>query len=447
MSLKVLITIFAHFSLLIVCYQLCKIPFKGLAIQSAQLFNIYLNKALNEDDKLKQLWTANLKLIGWFLIFGFSIGIGIIVVFSPFQVLNIPVDFITDWKEWLAISVLFSVLVIVYNRRRIGDYNSWQILLHYLVLDNLQIGKWLFKRAGKKKQKDDQPYLLITGLARSGTTALLNHLMKTEQFNSTSYKDMPFVMSPGLMSGLTGKSKSKRQRAHGDDLLINEESVEAFEEVFFKTITDDSYVKEEELSIHELNSDLIIDYAVYRNLVKREKPYYLAKNNNAILRLNSLLDQDENLRVVLLFRDPIQHAISLFEQHQNFSFQQDDDPFVLTYMNWLGHYEFGLNHKQFGLHKTSQLNPKDINYWLEVWCNYYEYVLKEIVPNNQVKLIDFETVCALPNQVIQSVGEELSFEFQLVEIKTYEPKHKEANFEARLKDRAFTIHEKLSEYL
>ena len=416
-------------------------------MQSARIFNIYLNKNLHEDDKIKKLWTANLKLIGWFLFFGFGITIGVIVCFSPFQVFKITIDFRADWKEWLAISLFFSVIIFLYNKRKNIDYNYWERLIHYLVLDNNQIGKWLFYRARRKHQKDDQPYLLITGLARSGTTALLNHLMKINKFNSTSYKDMPFAMSPGLMSGLMSKSKIKKQRAHGDDILINEESVEAFEEIFFKTLLDESYIKKESLSIHEVNKDLVIDYAVYRSIVKGEKPYYLAKNNNAILRLKSLLKQDENLRIIILFRDPIQHAVSLFDQYNNFSLIQEDNLFVLKYMNWLCHYEFGLNHKKFDLGKSTKLKPDNLNYWLEIWCNYYDYVKEEILPDNRVKLIDFESLCSQPSQTIKSIGEDFEFQIQSIEIKPFRPIIKDAKFDTELKDKAFKIHEKLKSYL
>ena len=48
-----------------------------------------------------------------------------------------------------------------------------------------------------------------------------------------------------------------------------------------------------------------------------------------------------------MVREPISHSISLLNQHLNFLEIQKKDPFVLEYMNSLGHFEFGLNTKPF----------------------------------------------------------------------------------------------------
>ena len=39
--------------------------------------------------------------------------------------------------------------------------------------------------------------------------------------------------------------------------------------------------------------------------------------------------------------------IFLMHQHQKFSILQKNNQFIKKYMNWLGHYEFGLIHKRF----------------------------------------------------------------------------------------------------
>ena len=53
------------------------------------------------------------------------------------------------------------------------------------------------KRVLQEKTAPDQPFLIVTGLARAGTTSLLNHLSETGAFASLNYRHMPFLMAPG----------------------------------------------------------------------------------------------------------------------------------------------------------------------------------------------------------------------------------------------------------
>ena len=82
-------------------------------------------------------------------------------------------------------------------------------------------------------------------------------------------------------------------------------------------------------------------------IVGKSKNNYLSKNNNFILRYKSIRKLNNCFIMVILFRSPLEHANSLLNQHKKFCKIQKKDPFILEYMNWLGHHEFGLNQKQF----------------------------------------------------------------------------------------------------
>ena len=85
------------------------------------------------------------------------------------------------------------------------------------------------------------------------------------------------------------------------------------------------------------------------------------------------------LKFFFLFRDPINHSHSLLKQHQRFSKFQREDSFILEYMNWLGHHEFGLNLKSFEFPSpktTNDYSSEDINFWLVIWINYYARILE-----------------------------------------------------------------------
>ena len=53
-------------------------------------------------------------------------------------------------------------------------------------------------------------HVFITGLARAGTTILLNALYKSNIFASLSYADMPFVLAPNLWSKISFIKKDSK---------------------------------------------------------------------------------------------------------------------------------------------------------------------------------------------------------------------------------------------
>ena len=65
----------------------------------------------------------------------------------------------------------------------------------------------------------------------------------------------------------------------------------------------------------------------------------------------------------------------MLNQHLNFIEKQQKDKFILSYMNYLGHFEFGLNHKPW-IEKSTFTDLKNLNYWLEQWYLGYDFIMK-----------------------------------------------------------------------
>ena len=79
--------------------------------------------------------------------------------------------------------------------------------------------------------------VFVAGVARSGTTILLNAIYDSDEFASLSYADMPFVLAPNLWSKISSTSKHLiKERAHGDGIKVSSDSPEAFEEVFLERL-------------------------------------------------------------------------------------------------------------------------------------------------------------------------------------------------------------------
>ena len=100
----------------------------------------------------------------------------------------------------------------------------------------------------------DDKHVFVAGLARSGSTILLNAIYDSNLFASSSYLDMPFILAPNLWKKLQKKNIDYNkfiERSHKDGVKISIKSPEAFEEVFWKTFehAEDSKIKFERFQI------------------------------------------------------------------------------------------------------------------------------------------------------------------------------------------------------
>ena len=245
------------------------------------------------------------------------------------------------------------------------NYSGIQKFLHDLVLSKKFINKSLFEIEKiiylKNKDIKNQSHIFITGLPRSGTTSLLNFIYSSDHYASLTYKNMPFILSPNFSKLFNKKNVSKKERLHNDGISYDINSPEALDEIFFNN--DDEFIKNE-----------LVNY-IQLILFSESKDKYLSKNNLNFKRIDLINSILPNSKFLIPIREPLQHAYSLFNQHLNFSQLQQGNDFIRRYMNYLGHNEFGLNHKPW----NNPINFKDlndINYWLEQWCLFYQDILK-----------------------------------------------------------------------
>ena len=259
----------------------------------------------------------------------------------------------------------------------------------------------------------------VCGLARSGTTMLLRILDEIDDFRSLIYRDMPFVLAPNLWKQITryGQKRSvTAERAHGDGILVDFDSPEGFEEVFWRTFSTQTS-NSNCLAAAPPSAEALANFADYRALVAnpRTEPVpangilrrYLSKNNNNLLRLPSLC-ADPTATVLLVYRNPVATARSLHRQHQRFCAAQTENRFTRRYMNWLVHHEFGLDHLPFCFAVSgmdSSLKPDDPNYWLDYWNAVYSYVLAQ--KDLRLHLVNHDALCVMPSQMFGAIFEVL----------------------------------------
>ena len=229
-------------------------------------------------------------------------------------------------------------------------------------------------------------HVFITGLARSGTTILLNALYKSNIFASLSYADMPFVLAPNLWSKIYFKrgDPELKDRAHGDGIKVSTESPEAFEEVFWKTFAEEN------------DDELVEKFKVYVGniLYKYKKERYLSKNNQNIKRVQMINSIFSNSKILIPFREPIQHAYSLLTQHKKFIEDAKNDKFISKYMKWIGHTEFGPNYIPIHYHNLNFQNDLEINHWIEQWYLTYTDSFQSLKNKKNVNFISYEKLCS-----------------------------------------------------
>ena len=321
------------------------------------------------------------------------------------------------------------------------------------VLHRLSVGNTLFNEISFDLEKSlylaktsylNPKIIFISGLARSGTTALLNHLVNAGIGHSLTYQDLPFLFMPNLSARWKGipKTTEPKERAHGDNILINEDSPEAIDEIFWKTQTANKYIQDKKLSIHTLTENDLIAYKnfIQLHLGKSNKTTYLTKNNNTILRLNSLVNQSTiDNHFLFAIREPFSHACSLHKQHVQFSRLHKNDAFSQHYFNSLGHHEFGLNLKSFDLGnkelnaQLNTLNPMELDYWLVSWLNYYDYLFSQY--SDKWLLVDFQDLCSHPTELMQRITKAWELPSSFSTLEAYQaPKYElnEANCTANL---------------
>jgi hypothetical protein len=253
----------------------------------------------------------------------------------------------------------------------------------------------------------------VTGMARSGTTLVLNILEELDDFRSLTYLDMPFVLAPNLWKTLTGKfhvTAAKKERAHNDGVMIGFDSPEALEEVFWQTYS--RYKRTNQSLVIERPSVKALEkFADYRAVVANPRSAsaaatikrYLSKNNNNLVRLIDL-GSDPTATTLLIYRDPVAMSRSLYQQHRIFSEMHGEDSFSKDYMTWLAHHEFGLEHLPFSFalpEMDASLTPDNPNYWLSYWNAVHMYILAQ--SEARFYLINYDALCKEPESMLRSI--------------------------------------------
>ena len=306
------------------------------------------------------------------------------------------------------------------------DYNFWSRALHRLALGNRYLMEVSFDIERLLNPTDGSvvktlPHVFVAGLARAGTTVLMRELYGTNAFRSLTYRDMPFLLAPntwGRVSRPARVSKAASERAHGDGILVDFDSPEALEEVFWRVHRGSAYIRSDRLLPMDSDADLEADFVDYVALLVRESEAkrYLSKNNNNILRLETLARVFPEATIIIPFREPAAQASSLLQQHRRFLARHSEDKFSRDYMSWLVHHEFGQDHRPFIFNDAQHAElgnydpAEDLGYWLRLWTNVYRRTLAS-APGNFL-FVSYERLCDQTEEVWPALCDRLDLPIQ-----------------------------------
>lgn len=269
----------------------------------------------------------------------------------------------------------------------------------------------------------------VSGLARSGTTILLELLASLPGTVTHRYKDFPPVYTPFLWNWLLGRLPRPRrdpvERSHGDGIMITPDSPEAFEEVlwmkFFPRLHDPAVgnVLDERCSNPRFE-------AFYRDHIRklmlaRGGTRYLAKGNYNITRLRYIRKLLPDARFLVVVRSPADHIASLMRQHALFCEGEVANPRALAHLRRVGHFEFGLDRRPINTNDGETTaavielwqRGEEIRGWARYWSQIYRHVLDELAANEALResamVVRFEDLCRDPATKLSAVLEHCRF--------------------------------------
>jgi hypothetical protein len=117
-------------------------------------------------------------------------------------------------------------------------------------------------------------------------------------------------------------------------------------------------------------------------------------------------------------------------------------------MNWLGHFEFGMNQKSFFLNDVTAFDlmgdyaKTNINFWLLNWINYYRYV-NEHHPANAI-FFNYDKFCQNPAPELSGLFKKLNVISPAIQLKPFKPPFKVINgFDKRILQECGSIYKQL----
>ncbi len=265
--------------------------------------------------------------------------------------------------------------------------------------------------------------IYVSGLARAGTTILLESLARHPDVATHRYRDYPGLFTPvwwnEYLDRIPGRKSETVERSHRDGIWVTPESPEAFEEMLWMAFfpsTHDSAVSQ----VLDAETGNQAFEAFYRDhirklLLLRGGSRYLAKGNYNLTRCEYLLKLFPDARFVIAVREPATHIASLMKQHRLFSAAEKRNPRALAYMRRAGHFEFGLDRRAINAGDAAAVaevercwrEGREVEGWARYWAHLYGRLADRLEASSALReavfIVRYEDLCRVPGKILSTL--------------------------------------------
>jgi hypothetical protein len=265
----------------------------------------------------------------------------------------------------------------------------------------------------------------VAGLARSGSTVLLELLNQLEGVVTHRYRDFPMLYTPyawnRFLDFVPLREAEPVERSHRDGLMVTPDSPEAFEEVLWMAFFPHQHDPARSAVLDGRTSHPDFE-AFYRDhirklLLVRGGRRYVTKANYNVTRLEYLLRQFPDARFVLPVREPAWHIASLMKQHRLFHDAQQADPRVAVHLQRVGHFEFGRDRRPINTGDTRRVREiealwargDEVEGWARYWAYIYGFLADRLAENPRLAaaccIVRYEELCGRTTQTVRAMLE------------------------------------------
>lgn len=245
--------------------------------------------------------------------------------------------------------------------------------------------------------ESDQPVtspIYVNGIARSGSTILLELLASHSGVATHRYEDFPFAIAPWWWRRVISLSSFNRhvpqERAHQDGIMVTPHSPEAMEELvwmaFFPHLHDPNRSAVLTAEFSHPKFEAFYRKHIIKMLMLEKAKRYLAKGNYNTTRMGYLQRLFPDAKFIIPVRNPITHIESLLRQHRLFSQAEGKNSRVRLHMQAAGHYEFGPDRRPINV-GNPEVTKSIMQAWQQgeevrglalLWNDMYGFVHKQL---------------------------------------------------------------------